>query len=126
MRVIGVGIDIVSLDRVAAAYTRYGARFGARILSAGEMGELMAAGLPAAYLAKRFAAKEAMAKALGTGFSHGVYPKQIEVVRNALGRPGIQLLGETRQVADRLGVREIHLSLSDERTHAVAHVLLVG
>lgn len=125
MTVVGVGIDIVSIERIARIDARYGERFRQRILAAGELAACPPEGT-AAFLAKRFAAKEALAKALGTGFSDGVHFAEIEVTRNDKGRPGLRLHGSTRRMADALGVREMHLSLADERRYAVAHVLLVG
>lgn len=125
MQVIGVGTDIVSIERIERIHARHGERFECRILADGERRARPAHGV-AAFLAKRFAAKEALAKALGTGFTDGVHLSEIEVVHNSKGRPGLALHGTTRSLAERLGVREMHLSLADERHYAVAHVLLIG
>jgi holo-[acyl-carrier protein] synthase len=124
--IIGVGVDIVSVERIERLHRRYGERFSTRILAPGEQARL-ATGVPVApFLAKRFAAKEALSKALGTGFSDGVRFADIEVFNDPRGRPGIRLTGAADQRARELGVAAIHVSLADERQYAVAQVVLVG
>lgn len=125
MRIIGIGVDIVSIQRIARLVERYGPRFESHILHARER-EQLAGRDRVAFMAKRFAAKEAVGKALGTGLAHGVRFSEIEVTHNTHGRPGLALHGSTWSVAQRLGVSDAHLSLSDEREFAVAHVLLTG
>lgn len=126
MTVLGVGVDIVSIERIAGLHMRYGARFAARILAPAERAQLPTGAAAAAFLAKRFAAKEAMAKALGTGFREGLRLADIEVTHNDKGRPGLRLHGAAAALAAALGVRQMHLSLADERRYAIAHVLLLG
>lgn len=125
MKVIGVGVDIVSIERIAGLHARHGMRFAQRILAPAERAQLPAAAA-AAFLAKRFAAKEALAKALGTGFRDGVRFADIEVTHNSRGRPALKLHGAAAALAAGLGVRETHLSVADERRYAIAHVLLLG
>lgn len=125
--VIGIGVDIVSIARLRRMYERYGERLAQRVLSPTERSELNSRQADAAaFLAKRFAAKEAVGKALGTGIQSGVRLPDIEVIHNELGRPGIRLMGSTLDIARSLRVREIHLSLADEREYAIAQVILVG
>ena len=81
---------------------------------------------PVSYLAKRFAAKQALAKALGTGIGKHARLTDIETLNNALGRPAIQLHQTTAEYARQLNIMEIHLSLADERDYALAYVVLSG
>ena len=125
--VIGIGVDIVSIARLRRMYERYNERLLERVLGPSERSEFARRpGDPGAFLAKRFAAKEAVGKALGTGIQSGVRLCEIEVIHSELGQPGIRLLGDTLGIAEAIGVRHIHLSLADEREYAVAQVVLVG
>ncbi len=116
---IETGIDLVEIDRVAELYTRYGDRFRARVFTDGEW--IDSAGR-APSLAARFAAKEATIKALG---SREPALREIEVVRPAGCRPRIQLHGRAEEVARVQGVRDVALSVSHSRDHAVAVVVLL-
>ena len=113
------GVDIIEINRVAAVLERYGDRFLHRIYTWGELEYCR--GRPSK-LASRFAAKEATMKALGTGV-RGVGWKDIEVVRAPSGAPSIQLHGRAKARAERLGVQEISVSMSDSRDNAVAFVV---
>ncbi len=113
------GVDIIEINRVAAVLERYGDRFLHRIYTPGELEYCR--GRPSK-LASRFAAKEATMKALGTGV-RGVDWKDIEVVRAPSGAPSIKLHGRAQARAERLGVQEISVSMSDSRDNAVAFVV---
>lgn len=109
-----------------AAHARFGARLERRILTDEEQRELHRTRRPAHFLATRFAAKEALSKALGTGFTQGVAPRQIGV-RRAPGRPPELVFGAAvRRLLVARRVCGAHLSLSDERDYAVAYVVLEG
>ena len=116
---LSTGVDIIEIKRVAAVLERYGERFQRRIYTPGELEYCR--GRPSK-LASRFAAKEATMKALGTGI-RGVSWKDIEVVRAASGAPSILLHGRARTRAERLGVVEISVSMSDSQDNAVAFVV---
>ena len=117
MPVVGVGIDVVEIDRFQASLDRTpGLRD--RLFTRDERDR------PPASLAARFAAKEAVAKALGTGFRDGVGPSQIEVVHDARGGPGVRLHGAAAACAAARGQARLWLSISDERDYAVAYALL--
>ncbi len=122
--ILGVGTDIARVARFEAAQARHGERFAARLLGDDELASYRQRGRPAAFLAKRFAAKEAFVKALGTGLRHGMRWTEIQVVNDALGRPALDLAGRARELAEAEGVRNLHLSLSDEAAFAVAFVVL--
>ncbi|MBE6441456.1 MAG: holo-[acyl-carrier-protein] synthase [Desulfovibrio desulfuricans] len=120
--IIGLGTDITELARIRTACERFGGRFLHRILTGTELAALPAA--PTAYIAGRFAAKEAAVKALGSGFSMGIAFTHIEVLRGSQGQPQLRLLGPARERADRLGVGTAHVSISHGRDAAVAVVVL--
>lgn len=116
---LSTGVDIIEIKRVAAVLDRYGERFLHRIYTAGELDYCR--GRPSK-LASRFAAKEATMKALGTGV-RGVSWKDIEVARAPSGAPSILLHGRAKARAERLGVVEISVSMSDSQDNAVAFVV---
>ncbi len=127
MKIVGIGSDLVSCARIRTLWERYGKALGRRILSPSEQDELFVAKDPVAFLAKRFAAKEAMAKALGTGFRPaGVSLTNISVHHDPMGRPYLVCTGGAAQVMQTQSILESHLSLSDEREFALAFVVLVG
>ena len=122
--IYGVGTDIVEIARVARVLTRYGERFAARILCPPELVRFRAHRSPEAYLAKRFAAKEAFTKALGTGIHapanwHGVW-----VVNLRSGQPALEFTEALATLLQQRGVERAHVSLSDEREFASATVIL--
>ena len=124
--ILGIGTDIISVQRVAELCEKHGRHFMDRVFTAAEQ-EAAGNGPGAAQkLAARFAAKEAVMKALGTGWARGVTFLQIEVVREASGRPTIRLSGEAEVIATAMGATQVHLSLSHERGHAVAFVVMEG
>ncbi|NLO79648.1 MAG: holo-ACP synthase [Xanthomonadaceae bacterium] len=125
MSIAGIGTDLVEIARLAAALERYGERFGDRILGPEERAEWRRCGRSPRFLAKRFAAKEAAAKALGTGFRNGVRFADIEVVHDALGKPGLRFSAAAARRASELRVVRSELSISDERAYALAFVVLI-
>ncbi|MBA1145491.1 holo-ACP synthase [Ectothiorhodospiraceae bacterium WFHF3C12] len=126
MSVVGIGTDIVAIARMRSALDRHGERFARRILAPEELEEWRRRGETPGLLAKRFAAKEAAAKALGTGIAEGVTLKSITVAHDSLGKPRLALAAGAVERARALGVVDTHLSLSDEREFAVAFVVLEG
>ncbi len=126
MTIAGIGTDLVEIDRLAAALERFGQRFGERILGRDELIEWERGRRSPRFLAKRFAAKEAAAKALGTGFRNGIRFVDIQVRHDELGKPELVFLAAAAARAEALGVVRSELSISDERSYAVAFVVLVG
>ena len=120
--IIGVGIDIAELGRVARSFERFGAKFCSRILVPAELATMPANAVP--FLASRFAAKEAAVKALGTGFRDGISFQDIEVRSDELGKPSILFHNKAHERCRALNVRHAHLSLSHSRENAVAVVIL--
>lgn len=119
----GIGTDIVAIARIERALARHGARFAARILRPEELAVFESAARPAAWLAKRFAAKEALAKALGTGIG-AVSWQGFSVLPGEGGAPVARCHGRAREVVAQLGARDIWISLSDERDWALAFAVL--
>ena len=119
--IIGIGVDLCEIARIHHAVKRHGDHFAKRILAAGELTELnqLNPSMRAGFLAKRFAAKEAIAKALGTGIGRGFGFRDITVSHDELGKPLVMLNSENAKLSSACGSR-IHLSISDERTHAIA------
>ena len=123
-RILGIGIDLVKIDRIEKLLERHGERFLRRVFDPVEVAYARKRKRPAIHLASRFAAKEAVSKAFGTGFSGEFWFAEIAVHNNDAGKPEIILSGKARQKADQLGVRSIHLSLSHDTGYAIAQVVL--
>lgn len=122
--IFGIGTDIVAVRRMADALARHGERFAARILAPEERGEFTSNKSQARFLAKRFAAKEAFAKALGTGVRFPATLHNIRVGHDGLGKPALEFHPDLAGVLDQRGIRACHLSISDEAEMAVAFVIL--
>ena len=122
--ILGIGTDIVRIERIERALQRHGDRFAQRILAEVEWPAWQACAQPARMLAKRFAAKEAAAKAFGTGFSAGLSLQHIAITHDAMGRPLLSFSGHAETLCERLGVCHSHLSISDEHDYAIAFVTL--
>jgi holo-[acyl-carrier protein] synthase len=122
--VLGLGTDLIETRRVQESIERYGERFLERIFTEGEITYCMRKRKNAAEsFAARFAAKEAGAKALGTGISRGVSWKEFEVRREASGRPTLHLSGRAAELAEAMGVRRVQVSLTHSRELALAVVV---
>jgi len=122
--IYGIGTDLVEIDRVSDMIARWGRRFLEKIFFPDEIAYCQARKNSAQHFAARLAAKEAASKALGTGWRNGVHWKTVEVVRERGSRPTIRLHGRARELADRWGIRQIHLTMSHSRGHAMAEVIM--
>lgn len=122
--IVGVGVDIAETKRFENLYSRYGDRIARRILTESEQVEFGRRNNPANYLATRFAAKEAAAKALGTGFGRGVGYKSIEIKNNNQGKPMLKFINTALELARQKKVENVFVSLSDEKHYVVAMVIL--
>lgn len=122
--IVGTGIDIAEVKRIAQAMERFGERFIQRIFTAGEISYCDSKANRVERYAARFAAKEAAMKALGTGWNRGVRWRDCEVVRMPGGRPTLTFHGKAREFAAHLGVRNIALSLTHTAEQAMAQVIL--
>jgi len=122
--IFGIGTDIVELSRIESMRARYGVRLAGRLLSSDEMPDYHASPNAARFLAKRFAAKEAFAKAVGSGLRVPVSLRRISVTHDGLGKPVMQFDETLRLHLAQLGINGHHLSISDERELIVAFVVL--
>lgn len=123
---IGTGVDLIEVERIAHSIERYGERFLRRVYTDHEIAYCRGRRVSAESFAARFAAKEAGAKALGTGISRGVTWNEFEVARNPGGRPVLELRGRAALLAKELGVRAISLSLTHTGSLAMATVVMEG
>ena len=123
MPTIGLGVDIVETSRIADLLGNHPERFLERCFTLGEQKDSKSTKRQLEHLAARFAAKEAALKALGTGWSKGIGWTDIEVAKEASGKPTLQITGRAKEIADELGITKWHLSLSHISTHAVASVI---
>jgi holo-[acyl-carrier protein] synthase len=123
--IFGIGIDVLEQARVDRSYERFGARFVERLLMPQEREQLARTRRPERFLAMRFAAKEAIVKAMGTGFAHGVWIRDVGVVQNGWGRPEVVYSRRGEQLRRRLGIGEGHVTLTDEGGLVVAVAVLM-
>ena len=121
--IVGIGVDIVQIERISASLRRLGEAFARRILTDAELQAFRRNNQSAAFLAKRFAAKEAASKALGTGIGKVSF-QHIEITNNDLGAPLLSFSGYAAELQQQKGIVGLHLSLSDEKDAAIAFVVL--
>lgn len=124
--IVGIGIDLVETRRVRQVLARHGERARRRLFSSRELADCEGRADPGECLAARFAVKEAALKALGTGKLPAIRWTDLEVLRPASGGPQLELAGEARAQADRLGVTKMSVSMSHEAGLACAFVVLEG
>lgn len=122
--ILGIGTDIIEIRRVRKTLTRFPERFAHRVFTEGERSFCFRSQDPVPGLAARFAAKEAFMKAIGTGFSQGIYWQNVEVTREPGRAPEIKLSGRAAELATEKGVSKIHLSITHGTDFAVAFVIL--
>lgn len=124
--IYGVGTDICELSRVQQTYDRFGDHFVRRLLMDEEQPLFEKTRWPVRFLAMRFAAKEAAVKAMGTGFAHGMWIRDVGVVNNEWGRPMIIWSERGQKVCEQLGIGEGHVSLSDDAGLIIAFAVVMN
>jgi len=122
--IFGVGTDVVELSRIQASHERFGEHFVERILMDEEIELFRRSKQPARFLAMRFAGKEATVKAMGTGFAHGVWLRDVGITSNEWGRPLIIWSERGQGVCDRLGIGAGHVSLTDDAGLIIAFAVV--
>jgi holo-[acyl-carrier protein] synthase len=122
--IVATGIDSVEISRIEEVFIKRGPRFRDRVFTAGEIAYCEPRCSKFASYAVRFAAKEAVMKALGTGWAEGIAWRDIEVVRGEKGAPSIKLVRRAQELFNEMGARKVHLSLTHSRDIATAHVIL--
>jgi len=121
--IVGIGVDRVVIARIEASLARFGERFTRRVYTEAETAQAYTKGNPARRLAMLFAAKEAVSKALGTGFRGGIAMQQIETIHQPIGKPEITLHGAAKTAADALHIQHVHISLTDDDGIAMAFAI---
>ena len=123
--IFGIGVDVLEVKRIGETLEKYGEHFVERLLMPEERVQLATTQRRVRFLAMRFAAKEAIVKAMGTGFSHGVWIRDVGVVQNAWGKPEVVFSQRGERVRKGLGVGEGHVTLTDEAGLVVAVAVLM-
>ncbi|MET0293233.1 MAG: holo-ACP synthase [Steroidobacteraceae bacterium] len=123
--IYGIGVDVLRQDRMSALHEKFGERLAPRILMPVELENFARAKRPLRFLAMRFAAKEAIVKAMGTGFANGVWIRDVGVVQNALGKPEVVYSPRGDELRRKLGIGEGHVTLTDEAGLVVAVAVLL-
>lgn len=124
MSIIGIGIDFIEILRIKNILFNYGNRFAKRILSAGEWKKYILIKNNVHFLAKKFAAKEAASKALGTGINDGIKFNELEFYNNKSGKPKLRFLKNALKKSKEIKCKSIHVSISDQQLYAYALVIL--
>jgi holo-[acyl-carrier protein] synthase len=123
--IFGIGVDVLEQKRISETLKRFGARFTNHLLLPQEHLQLAKTRRPERFIAMRFAAKEAIVKAMGTGFAHGVWIRDVGVVQNSWGKPEVVFSERGEKVRRGLGVGEGHVTLTDEAGLVVAVAVLM-
>lgn len=126
MRIFGIGIDVVEVERIASAIARHGEPFLAKLFTAAERAYCAPQKNPALHYAARFAAKEAVSKALGTGIGGHAGWLDLEITRDPSGAPKLVLHGAAAEFARLNGISEIQISLTHARDYAAANAVATG
>jgi holo-[acyl-carrier protein] synthase len=123
--IFGIGTDVVQIERIKHVYDRFGEKFVERLLLPEEEAAFRNYTRPVRFLAMRFAAKEAIVKAMGTGFAHGMWIRDAGVVSNSWGKPEVVWSERGRAMCEKLGIGEGHITLTDEAGLIVAVAVLM-
>ena len=124
--IYGIGVDVLQLTRIERSYRRFGERFVERLLMPAERSQLERTRRPERFLAMRFAAKEAVVKAMGTGFSHGMWIRDVGIVQDAWGKPELVYSARGERLRRKLGIGAGHVTLTDEAGLIVAVAVLMA
>ena len=123
--IYGIGVDVLESERIARTLERFGERFIAHLLLPAEAAQLARTQRRERFLAMRFAGKEAIVKAMGTGFAHGVWIRDVGVVQNAWGKPEVVFSARGDALRRKLGIGDGHVTLTDEGSLVVAVAVLM-
>jgi holo-[acyl-carrier protein] synthase len=123
--IFGIGVDVLEAQRMRSTYERFGERIVERLLLPAERAQFERTARPERFLAMRFAAKEALVKAMGTGFAHGMWIRDVGVVQNSFGKPEVIYSARGERMRRRLGIGESHVTLTDEAGLIVAVAVLL-
>ncbi|MDA7935453.1 holo-ACP synthase [Akkermansiaceae bacterium] len=126
MKLIGIGIDVVEVDRVRSSLDEFGERFLQRIFTPAEQEYCQRQKRPEIHFAARFAAKEAISKAFGTGIGKEIGWLDIEIIRRESGEPEVKLTGDAKRFAEKRGASDVMVSLSHAQHYAAANAVVMG
>ena len=121
--IFGTGLDIIEIDRIKKSLAKYSSRFENKVFTDGEINYCQSQADPGKHFAARFAVKEAVSKSLGTGITHEVGFKDIEVVNQTSGKPIVKMGGRGKILFEKLDLKFIHISISHDRHYAIAHAI---
>lgn len=123
--IYGIGVDVLEAARIKKTLERFGSRFTDHLLMPEEQAQLTRTKRPERFVAMRFAAKEAIVKAMGTGFAHGIWVRDVGVVQNSWGKPEVVYSARGEEVRRKFGIGEGHVTLTDEAGLIVAVAVLM-
>ena len=121
--IFGTGLDIIEIDRIKKSIKKYSPKFEQRIFTTAEIDYCQSQGDPAKHFAARFAVKEAVSKCMGTGIRGSLGFKDMEVINEKTGKPILVMTGKGKELFEKLELKSIHISISHDSTHAIAHAI---
>ena len=121
--IFGTGLDIVEIDRIKHSLKKYSPKFEQKIFTSTEIDYCQSQGDPAKHFAARFAVKEAVSKCMGTGIRESLGFKDMEVINEETGKPILVMTGKGKELFEKLKLKSIHISISHDSTHAIAHAI---
>ena len=121
--IFGTGLDTIEIERIKNSIEKYSPKFEQRVFTSSEISYCLAKGNPAKHFAARFAAKEAVSKCLVTGITGLLGFKDMEVINEETGKPVLKMIGKGEKLFQKLKLKTIHISISHDRTHAIAHAI---
>ena len=121
--IVGTGIDIVEIDRIKRSIIKYSDRFKNKVFTQREIDYCHSQADPAKHFAARFSVKEAVLKCFGTGMAGGILWKDVEVDNKKSGQPTLNLYGKGKELFNQLNIKHIHISITHDKSYAVAHAI---
>ena len=121
--IFGTGLDIIEIDRIKNSIEKYSPKFEQRVFTSSEISYCKSQGDPAKHFAARFAVKEAVSKCLGTGITGALGFQDMEIIHEDTGKPVLNMIGKGKELFQKLKLKSIHISISHDRTYAIAHAI---
>ena len=121
--IFGTGLDIIEIDRIKNSIEKYSPKFEQRVFTSSEISYCKSQGDPAKHFAARFAVKEAVSKCLGTGITGTLGFQDMEITHKDTGQPVLKMIGKGKELFQKLKLKSIHISISHDRTYAIAHAI---
>ena len=121
--IFGTGLYIIEVERIKNSIEKYSPKFEQRVFTSNEISYCQSQGDPAKHFAARFAVKEAVSKCLGTGITGALGFQDMEVIHEDTGKPVLKMLGKGKELFQKHNLKIIHISISHDRTHAIAHAI---